>query len=150
MWTIFASRPWSAVLKDVGLFNSDTVVHRNKIRRARTNVRKNAMISVSEIRGLWFDGKTDDTLISTQKDGRYHNSVWKEKHITIVSEHPSVFLGNTTVDDGSSLTIANSLMEHLQNKSISTKSLSAKGSDGEVTNTGTGDIGGVMHRSRNS
>lgn len=75
---------------------------------------------------------SDNTLTSTLKDGRYYNRTIMKKHITIVGEPHSIFLSHVTAEDGTSLTISNRLMEHLENKSIRTNSLSAIGSDGGV------------------
>lgn len=102
--------------------NADNVIDKNKIRRARDKVRSQNTTKVA----------SDNTLTSTLKDGRYYNRTIMKKHITIVGEPHSIFLSHVIADDGTSLTISNRLMEHLENKSIRTNSLSAIGSDGGV------------------
>lgn len=109
-------------------------------------MRKEASTTISQLRGLWFDGRTDETLTLKKKDDRSYMSKIMEKHITFVSEPSSVFLGHTIAENGESLTIMNCILEHLENKAISTNSLAAIGSDGEVTNTGAGLQGGVIIR----
>lgn len=136
----------SAVLKDCGLLDSENVIDKNKIRRARKRVRAKAVAKISNLRGIWFDGRMDDTLTVREIEGRHYKRTIKEKHITIVAEPHSIFLGHTIVGDSTSLTISNRIVEHLGSKSIRTDPLAAVGTDGEVTNTGTGDTGGVIIR----
>lgn len=50
----------SAVFKDCGLLNSENVIDKNRIRRARNKVRAKAEAKVSNLRGIWFDGRTDE------------------------------------------------------------------------------------------
>lgn len=77
----------------------------------------------------------------TEKKGeRDYYDILKEKHITPVEEPNTTFLGHITPKDGTASVVASGIIEYLKEKNISTDSLAAIGSDGEVTNTG--DKGG--------
>ncbi|GBN82295.1 hypothetical protein AVEN_40926-1 [Araneus ventricosus] len=71
----------SSVLPDVGLItsnNSDLVVDENKLRREKAKVRKDLKFqALSEaqalpLKGLYFDGRKDSTLIEERVDTKIH------------------------------------------------------------------------------
>ncbi|CAH1110479.1 unnamed protein product [Psylliodes chrysocephalus] len=75
----------SAVLQDIGIINNEdksSIIDKNKIRRARSRKRegileKNQNLS---LRGLFFDGRKDETL-KVEDGGRRKI---REEHITLI------------------------------------------------------------------
>ncbi|GBM46712.1 hypothetical protein AVEN_79792-1 [Araneus ventricosus] len=81
----------SRVLHDVCLItinNSDLVVDRNKLRRGKAKVRKDLKFqALSEaqalpLKGLYFDGRKDSTLIEERVDTKRYTRKAKEEHLS--------------------------------------------------------------------
>ncbi|XP_050309269.1 uncharacterized protein LOC126745454 [Anthonomus grandis grandis] len=131
----------SAVLQDYGIISSEdsqNIIDRHKVRRARQKKRQELQKTskIGLLRGLYFDGRKDKTLIFTDNRKR---TVVKE-HITLLQEPGSNYIGHLSPVSG--LSILNSLTEFLDNSSISLDSLEAVGCDG--TNINVGSKGGII------
>ena len=90
----------TAVLQDVGIVTKESsvqVIDKNKLRRARENVRHKIMDSINyqPLNAIYFDGRKDKTLTIKKKDGRSHRKTLVEEHISLVQEPGSEFLGYT-------------------------------------------------------
>lgn len=133
----------SAVLQDYGIVSSEdsqNIIDRHKVRRARQKKRQELQKSskVFLLRGLYFDGRKDKTLTFT--DNRKRTIV--EEHITLLQEPGSNYIGHLSPVSGTALSILDSLIEFLDNSSISFDSLEVVGCDG--TNTNVGTKGGII------
>lgn len=135
----------SAVLQDVGIVttsDSSKVIDKNKIRRERKkNREKLAKKSDMElgnaiIKGLYFDGRKDVTVIQEKKGNKFCRATVSEEHISLIEEPASKYLGHVTPKSSSSLNISQSIIHFFQDKNINITNLVAIGCDGTVTNTG--------------
>lgn len=141
----------SAVLEDVGLIKNEDktkVIDRMKVRRQRKNLRSNLQKqSRSEplkIRGLYFDGRRDKTLIQEKKENKYYRKTITEEHYVLVEEPGSKYIGHISPTSGSADSISKSILEFLEDDSIDSSNLRAIGCDGTVVNTG--QKGGVIRK----
>lgn len=138
----------SAVLKDIGVItqdNSSKVIDKCKVQRERQKSRglsTATQLNSTEIRGLYFDGRKDKTIIHDNVAGKFHRREIIEEHISLVEEPESKYLGHTTPSSGSAEHIKNSIFEFFNTRNISLNSLLAFGCDG--TNVNTGIKGGVL------
>lgn len=137
----------SAVLEDVGIItenNALSVIDKNKVRRQRRKARTRLQMSETqiELRGLFFDGRKDQTLTNRKEGRTFHRRTVVEEHISIISEPGSSYLGHTSPSSGSAKDIAKSIVDYLTINNISTEKLEAIGCDG--TNVNTGLKGGVI------
>ena len=86
-----------AVLEDVGLItvnNSSIVIDKNKVRRQRRKARIELQMSETkiELRGLFFDGRKDQTLTNRKEGRTFYRRTVVEKHISMISEPNSSYL----------------------------------------------------------
>ncbi|GBN56207.1 hypothetical protein AVEN_262263-1, partial [Araneus ventricosus] len=91
----------SSVLHDVGLITSnksDLVVDENKLRGEKDQVRKNLKLqALSEaqalpLKGLYFDGRKDSTLIEERVDTKRYTRKAKEEHLSLIEEPGSRYI----------------------------------------------------------
>ncbi|GBN07805.1 hypothetical protein AVEN_240194-1, partial [Araneus ventricosus] len=91
----------SSVLHDVGLItsnNSDLVVDENKLRRENSKVRKDLKFqTLSEaqelpLKGLYFDGRKDSTLIEERVDTKRYTRKAKEERVCLIEELGSRYI----------------------------------------------------------
>ena len=94
----------SSVLQDYGIISADAsgdVIHRNRIRRSRNDMKKkvnaSAKINAAKIQSLYFDGRKNQTLINEKKGKRYHKKNIIEEHVTLIAEPGSNYLGHVSV-----------------------------------------------------
>lgn len=131
----------SAVLEDHGIVtpqDTSKVVDKNKVRREM----KKVMVSLqkegqaSTLRGLYFDGRKDLTLVQKEiNDKRYQSSI-REEHISMVKQPENTYLGHTTPVSGCAKDICESMLNTLKEMGVGTENLRVLGSDGTVVNTG--------------
>lgn len=124
----------SATLIDFGLEHMGPV-DRNKIRRERKSLRSKYKDTESNISGLYFDGRKDQTLKIV--GGR--QTVVSEEHISILSEPGSRYVGHSTPSTGSAKSITESILD-----TVNCTNLVCIGSDS--TNVNTGFNNGVIRR----
>ncbi|CAG9794368.1 unnamed protein product [Diatraea saccharalis] len=131
----------NAALLDLNVIsteNSSKVVDRSKIRRERQKIRKELQ-SVEKhepLTAIYFDGRKDKTLTITKADNISQRKIIVEKHISIISEPSSEYIGHLSVESGKAADIEKSIIEFLENKYEFRYSLVAIGCDGTVVNTG--------------
>ncbi|GBL60564.1 hypothetical protein AVEN_187135-1 [Araneus ventricosus] len=91
----------SSVLHDVGLItsnNSDLVVDENKLRREKVRVRKDlksqALSEAQELtlKGLYFDGRKDSTLIEERVDTKRYTRKAKKERLCFIEELGSRYI----------------------------------------------------------
>ena len=140
----------TATLESYGVVtpeDSSHVVDRSKIRREKKKEREKLqeLSTGCSLRGLYFDGRKDDTLISQEsKAGRLRLLKIKEEHISLVGQPEEEYLGHTTPSSGHAQSIAKSITDYIHEKSIVTDQLQVIGCDGTVVNTGA--EAGVIRR----
>ncbi len=137
----------SSVLEDVGLIQSkdkSMVVDRSKLRRERNRTRdqmvKQSQSHVTSLRGLYFDGRKDQTLVITKDGHKFHRKIITEEHISLIQQPESKYIGHISPKGGSAASIAASIVEFLTGHNC--KEIIAVGCDGTVVNTG--HKGGVI------
>lgn len=136
----------SATLADYGLIDqSDTnnIIDRSKVRRARKCNRETLQsqqnaTNISNIKGLYFDGRKDQTL--TIIDER--QSKIMEEHIVLIEEPGSKYIGHVTPKSGSAVDIVTSIGDYFEKMKLKKNDLIVVGCDG--TNTNTGNKGGII------
>lgn len=127
----------TAALIDYGIISKEDThlaVDKNKVRRYRTKVRdtKVSNVSFEGLEGLYFDGRSDSTLI-------YENGTMrtvKEEHISFVQEPYSYFIGHRTVASKDAETVKDCIVDFVDEKEIPERKIKVAGSDGTVANTG--------------
>lgn len=129
----------SAVLEDYGIItndNTDNIVDRNKIRRAKEKFRSALFYEPEKLMGLYFDGRKDRTKQIEKLENCHLQKFIVEEHVVLVEEPGSAYIGHVTPTSGSASNIVNAILDFLKNNDISTDSLVAIGCDGTATNTG--------------
>ena len=68
--------------------NSENIMDKNKIRRARTTVLTALKESqnVSEITSLYIDGRTDTTYVNEKRGDKFYKSKVTKEHVSIIIE----------------------------------------------------------------
>ncbi len=126
------------------------MIDRSKISRAKIKVRQdlqNAPTSYEQnkVQGVYFDGRHDKTLVKEKRGAKYYQTTLVEDHYSLVQEPGSQYLGHTTPDSGSALSVSESILSFISTKSPEIlESLQVLGSDGTVVNTGMKN--GVIRR----
>lgn len=131
----------SSVLKDVGIISSNDpsgVIDRSKLRRERAKVRSTLQEGNRNkiIRGMYFDGKKDTTSVIIQKEGKFYRKRQIEDHYVILSEPGSDYFGHVTCELGTAKGIKDTIIAHLNFKSVVLSEITVVGCDGTVVNTG--------------
>ncbi|CAG5000463.1 unnamed protein product [Parnassius apollo] len=137
----------SSVLKDVGIISTKDpsgVIDRSKLRRERTKVRSSLQDADRNkiIRGIYFDGRKDKSLVSIKKEGKFYRKRVTEDHYVILSEPGSDYFGHVTCELGTAKGIQSTIIRHLKMKSVDLNKIAVVGCDGTVVNTGS--KGGVV------
>lgn len=133
----------TAALQDAGIVTTESpqcVIDRSKIRREKTKhiceVQKDQDISGQAVRGIFFDGRKDKTLVQEKKGNKFHRRVTEEEHYTIVEEPGSAYLGHVTPSSGSGLDIATAIINYLEGNQADLSTTRVVGCDGTPINTG--------------
>lgn len=133
----------TAVLEDLGIVtetNPSNVIDRHKIRRERKKIRtkyqqKNEK-QLEILKGFYFDGRKDQTLVQERKKGKLYPKTVLEEHVTMISEPGSQYLGHIAPTSSSALSISQMVLQFMENRNISIQELVAIGCDGTAVNTG--------------
>ncbi|KAE8737643.1 hypothetical protein FOCC_FOCC016891 [Frankliniella occidentalis] len=144
----------TAVLKDAGVVkpeDTSLVVDRKKFSRQRQKFRSVTrenelrLLRETELLGLYFDGRQDKTQVREElPNHKIRLKTISEEHVVLLAEPGDVYLGHVTPPDHSADTLANTLLDFLENANIETTSLRCVGCDG--TNTNTGCWNGAIRR----
>lgn len=140
----------SSVLEDVGLITKEDfsqVIDKSKIRREkirnRTEIRKENLKSVEALRGIYFDGRNDETLVIEKMGSKQFRRTKKEEHYSLIKEPGSIYIGHVSPCSGKAIDIARSILSFLKENEFSLEDLDFVGCDG--TNINTGWKNGVIH-----
>lgn len=132
----------SSVLFDLGMVSeSDTslVIDKNKIRREKQKARqaiKEKDLENTETKGIYFDGRKDNTFFQDKLGNKMYRRVKKEEHISIVREPGGQYIGHVSPDSSTGQGIAESILKYLEDNSFDLDEVEAVGCDGTATNTG--------------
>lgn len=141
----------SAALEDFGIISKQDaaqVIDRMKIRRQRKKQRTNSQVHLLKegvpIRGLYFDGRKDKTIVQEIKGEKRYRRTITEEHISLVQEPGSNYIGHITPASGNAIAVKDSILKFFKENLVDGSHLVAVGCDGTVLNTGT--KGGVIRR----
>ena len=133
----------TAVLMDFNVVNKENttkVCDRSKVAREKNRVRKelvNNSEDLSTIKGLYFDGRRDDTLVQVKNGNKYRKSTVKEDHYSLLKEPNSEYIGHVTPTGADANSNCNTIYDYLVKGSVhELTELSVAGCDGTVLNTG--------------
>ncbi|CAH0551078.1 unnamed protein product [Brassicogethes aeneus] len=139
----------SAVLEDVGLIkkgDTSKVVDKNKVRRSRQKIRTelqaNDDFQNKPLKGLYFDGRKDNTLRQEKVGNKYYRKTVKEEHLSLLQEPESVYIGHIVPASGTAINLCDAIRVFLETKQIDQKELLVIRCDGTIVNTGM--KGGVI------
>ena len=77
--------------------DASSVIDKNKIYRARKKRRINSVAlnkTALNLQSLYFDGRKDQTITQKLINGRMHERTAVEKHITLIKEPQSEYIGH--------------------------------------------------------
>ncbi|GBO28634.1 hypothetical protein AVEN_155715-1 [Araneus ventricosus] len=135
----------SSVLHDVGLTtsnNSDLVVDENKLRREKAKVRKDLKFqALSEaqaltLKGLYFDGCKDSTLIEEKVDTKRYTRKAKKERLCLIEELGSRYITHLSPSFGTPKQISATIIGYFERMTRYLSQLLAIGCDGTSVNTG--------------
>ncbi|GBN74036.1 hypothetical protein AVEN_18036-1 [Araneus ventricosus] len=135
----------SSVLHDVGLItsnNSDFVVDENKLRMEKAKVRKDLKFqALSEaqalpLKGLYFDGRKDSTLIEERGDTKRYMRKAKEERLCLVEELGSRYITHLSPSFGTAKQISATIIGYFEGITRDFSRLLAIGCDSTSVNTG--------------
>ncbi|GBO06432.1 hypothetical protein AVEN_204665-1 [Araneus ventricosus] len=135
----------SSVLHDVGHItsnNSDVVVDENNLQREKDKVRKDLKFqSLSEVqalplKGLYFDGRKDSTLIEERVDTKKYTRKAKEERLCLIEELGSCYITYLSPSFGTAKQISAIIIGYLEGITRSRFQLLATGCYGTSVNTG--------------
>ncbi|GBM23506.1 hypothetical protein AVEN_153083-1 [Araneus ventricosus] len=135
----------SIVLHDVGLITSnisDLVVDENKLRREKVRVRKDlksqALIEAQELtlKGLYFDGRKDSTLIEERVDTKRYTRKAKKERLCLIEELGSRYITHLSPSFGTAKQISATIIGYFEGITRYFSQLLAIGCDGTSVNTG--------------
>lgn len=136
----------SAVLQDVNEVGPSSVIDHSRLRRARKKTRDMLLKSrkLTNIEGLFFDGRKDKTMFVIKKGSKFYRRIKVEEHITLVQEPGSVYLGHATPSSGTAKDSENAICSLLEEENRQMENIVAVGCDG--TNVNTGRKNGIISR----
>lgn len=130
----------TAALHDAKVFSKSEAVDKNKIRRDIEKLNENIKSESNEIdplRGLYYDGRHDQTKVMVQEGSKHYPKVVTEDHYSLVQEPGSKYLSHITTDTSTAEDISNSIITCLTEEfPAALNTLQVVGCDGTVVNTG--------------
>lgn len=139
----------TSVLQDLGIISDQVkslVIDPSKIKREKEKIAKKIKSSERTdtfLRGLYFDGRHDNTKTLIKIGSTTHQKLIKEDHYSLVQEPGSEYIGHVTPKSGSAKDISTCIISYIQEEIPETmNSIEAVGCDGTVVNTG--NKGGVI------
>ena len=138
----------SAVLENLGVINpsmDSNIIDKNKLNRERSKSRSKKIenaakrIRFNDSRGLYFDGKKDETLHRAVKSGVKRIVKELEEHYTLIIEPNTIYKGHVNPKSGTALDIASAISDKM---GPVMKDISVLGCDG--TNINVGKKGGII------
>ncbi|GBM44646.1 hypothetical protein AVEN_214180-1 [Araneus ventricosus] len=134
-----------SVLHDVGHItsnNSDLVVDENKLRREKAKVRKDLKFQAlseaqaSPLKGLYFDGRKDSTLIEERVDIKRYTIKAKEERLCHIEELGSRYITHLSPSFGTAKQISVTIIGYFEGITRDLSQLLAISCDSTSVNTG--------------
>lgn len=134
----------TATLVDFGLvtqFDRTLIIDRHKIRRERENFRERERKESKEqwknepVFGVYFDGKSDETMQAQGEGSSKRVTVAVEDHVVLVSEPGSSYLGHVTPSGKDAESITDAIMNLMEEERL-TSNWQVIGADSTSVNTG--------------
>ncbi|GBM35405.1 hypothetical protein AVEN_19905-1 [Araneus ventricosus] len=131
----------SSVLHDVGLTtnnNSDLMVDKNKLRREKAKIRFQALSEAQALplKGLYFDGRKDSTLIEERVDTKRYTRKAKEERLCLIEELGSRYIIHLSPSFGTAKQISATIIGYFKGITRDLSQLLAIGCDGTYVNIG--------------
>ncbi|CAH1108461.1 unnamed protein product [Psylliodes chrysocephalus] len=123
--------------------NTSKIIDSFKIRREREKFRESVQKEekLPVLKSVYFDGRKDRTLKMEKIDDRVHKRSIVEKHLVLIEEPLSKYIGHVVPDSSTAVKCARSIIDYLADKFDLSK-LMALGCDGTPTHTGA--KGGII------
>ena len=87
-------------------------------------------------KGIYFDGRKDNTIVQQKIRAKMYRRVRKEEHISVIREPGGQYIGHVTPSNGTGSEIAKCILNYLKHVDFNMNELEAIGCDGTATNTG--------------
>lgn len=91
---------------------------------------------MNRLKGLYFDGRRDKTLVFEKIDGINYRKFKQEEHISLISEPGGQYIGHVTTKSGTAHEIKKSIVKYIEDERMAIEDLVAIGADGTAVNTG--------------
>ncbi|GBO35205.1 hypothetical protein AVEN_25220-1 [Araneus ventricosus] len=131
----------SSFLHDVGLTtsnNSDLVVDEKKLRREKAKIRFQALSEAQALplKGMYFDGRKDSTLIEERVDTKRYTRKVKEERLCLIEELGSRYITHLSPSFGTAKQISATIIGYFKGITRDLSQLLAIGCDGTSVNIG--------------
>ena len=119
----------NSAFQNVGLITKEyqsKVVDKSKLHRERVGFHRKLNkenTASTAIRGLYFDGRKDDTDYQEKIGSKYYREKEKKEHITLLEEPQSKFFGHTVPQKGDSKSVTKSIFDYLNEKEVDLSNL---------------------------
>ncbi|GBO17713.1 hypothetical protein AVEN_142841-1 [Araneus ventricosus] len=87
-------------------------------------------------KGIYFDGRKDNTIFQEKIGAKIYRRIRKEEHISVIHEPGGQYIGHITPASGIGSDIAKWSLKYLEDNNVAINELEAIGCDGTATNTG--------------
>ncbi|GBO28230.1 hypothetical protein AVEN_152670-1 [Araneus ventricosus] len=131
----------SSVLYDLGMISEkDTslVIDKSKIKREKQKTRQSIgqiMNRLIVTKGIYFDGRRDNTIFQEKIGTKIYRRIRKEEHISVIREPGGQYVGHVTLASGIGSDIAKCILKYLEDNNVDINELEAICCDGTATNT---------------
>ncbi|GBN13632.1 hypothetical protein AVEN_173304-1 [Araneus ventricosus] len=131
----------SSFLHDVGLTtsnNSDLVVDEKKLRREKAKIRFQALSEAQALplKGLYFDGRKDSTLIEERIDTKIYKRKAKQERLYLIEELGPRYITHLSPSFGTAKQISATIIGYFKGITRDLSQLLAIGCDGTSVNIG--------------
>ncbi|GBL87561.1 hypothetical protein AVEN_165169-1 [Araneus ventricosus] len=115
------------------------VIDKSKIRREKQKTRQaigQIMDRLIVTKGIYFDGRKDNTIFQEKIGTKIYRRIRKEEHISVIREPGGQYIGHVTPASGIGSDIAKCILKYLEENNVNINELEAIGCDGTATNLG--------------
>lgn len=93
-------------------------------------------LKVRETKGIYFDGRKDNSLFQDKIGSKMYRRVKNEEHTSVIREPGGQYIGHVSPESSTGQGIAESILNYLEAHDFDLDELEVIGSDGTATNTG--------------
>ncbi|CAH0558644.1 unnamed protein product [Brassicogethes aeneus] len=123
----------SSVLHDVGIISEEDtsqIIDKSKIRRQKQKIRQAIRQDASIVtKGLYFDGRKDNTIYQQKIGAKLYRRVKKEEHISLIREPGGQYVGHVTPSSATGSELSKYIVKYLHDNDIDINELEAIGCD---------------------